>query len=194
MKLSLIRTGIYDDRILANTAEWISTNQLCSLIKGDNTKIKGTNGALRDLKDMGYLESRNVGNLIEWRRVDRAIDHHQFDIMMASIFVFSRDIAFDEMKKMNYSITTKNGILTKKGEELLDYVQSELIDRSFMIMTRLKYQETLKMLPSTVVTRRLQTIQKFIDSVMKELDKFENEELIKEQFQNHVHKLQPFKV
>ena len=143
---------------------------------------------------MGYLESRNVGNLIEWRRVDRAIDHHQFDIMMASIFVFSRDIAFDEMKKMNYSITTKNGILTKKGEELLDYVQSELIDRSFMIMTRLKYQETLKMLPSTVVTRRLQTIQKFIDSVMKELDKFENEELIKEQFQNHVHKLQPFKV
>ena len=191
MKPSLIRTGIYDDRILANTAEWISTNALCTLIKGVKTRIIP---ALRDLKDMGHLETRTVGNLIEYRRVDRAIDNHQFDVMMASIFEFNRDVAFDEMKKMNYSITTKNGILTKKGKELLDYVQSELLDRSFMIMTRLKYQEALKMLPHTVVDRRLQKIQKFIDSVMKELDKFEEPELIKEQFQNHTHKLEPFKV
>ena len=63
-----------------------------------------------------------------------------------------------------------------------------------MIMTRLKYQEALKMLPHTVVDRRLQKIQKFIDMVMKELDKFEEKELIKEQFQNHIHKLKPFKV
>jgi len=194
LKSSLIRTGIYDDRILANTAEWISTNELCTLIKGDNTKIKGANGALRDLKDMGYLETRTVGNLIEYRRIDQAIDNHQFEVMMASIFVFNRDIAFNEMKKMGYVLTTKNGILTKKGDELLAYVQSELIDRSFMIMTRLKYQETLKMLPHTVVNQRLQKIQKFIDSVMKELDKFEEKELIKEQFQNHTHKIQPFKV
>ena len=91
-------------------------------------------------------------------------------------------------------MTTKNKKITKKGKELLAYIQSDLFDRSFLIMTRLRYQEILKMLPHTVINQRLQKIQKFIDSVMKELDKFENEELIKEQFQNHVHKLQPFKV
>ena len=191
MKPSLIRTGIYDDRILANTAEWISTNALCTLIKGDKTRIIP---ALRDLKDMGHLETRTVGNLIEYRRVDRAIDNHQFDVMMASIFEFGKDTAFEEMKKMNYSMTTKNKKITKKGKELLAYIQSDLFDRSFLIMTRLRYQEILKMLPHTVINQRLQKIQKFIDSVMKELDKFEEPELIKEQFQNHVHKLQPFKV
>ena len=191
MKSSLIRTGIYDDRILANTAEWISTNALCTLIKGDKTRIIP---ALRDLKDMGHLETRTVGNLIEYRRVDRAIDNHQFDVMMASIFEFGKDTAFEEMKKMNYSMTTKNKKITKKGKELLAYIQSDLFDRSFLIMTRLRYQEILKMLPHTVINQRLQKIQKFIDSVMKELDKFEEPELIKEQFQNHTHKLEPFKV
>ena len=191
MKPSLIRTGIYDDRILANTAEWISTNALCTLIKGDKTRIIP---ALRDLKDMGHLETRTVGNLIEYRRVDRAIDNHQFDVMMASIFEFGKDTAFEEMKKMNYSMTTKNKKITKKGKELLAYIQSDLFDRSFLIMTRLRYQEILKMLPHTVINQRLQKIQKFIDSVMKELDKFEEKELIKEQFQNHTHKIQPFKV
>ena len=191
MKPSLIRTGIYDDRILANTAEWISTNALCTLIKGDKTRIIP---ALRDLKDMGHLETRTVGNLIEYRRVDRAIDNHQFDVMMASIFEFGKDTAFEEMKKMNYSMTTKNKKITKKGKELLAYIQSDLFDRSFLIMTRLRYQEILKMLPHTVINQRLQKIQKFIDSVMKELDKFEEKELIKEQFQNHTHKLEPFKV
>ena len=191
MKPSLIRTGIYDDRILANTAEWISTNALCRLVKGDKTRIIP---ALRDLKDMGHLETRTVGNLIEYRRVDRAIDNHQFDVMMASIFEFGKDTAFEEMKKMNYSMTTKNKKITKKGKELLAYIQSDLFDRSFLIMTRLRYQEILKMLPHTVINQRLQKIQKFIDSVMKELDKFEEKELIKEQFQNHTHKLQPFKI
>jgi len=191
LKPSLIRTGIYDDRILANTAEWISTNALCTLIKGDKTRIIP---ALRDLKDMGHLETRTVGNLIEYRRVDRAIDNHQFDVMMASIFEFGKDTAFEEMKKMNYSMTTKNKKITKKGKELLAYIQSDLFDRSFLIMTRLRYQEILKMLPHTVINQRLQKIQKFIDSVMKELDKFEEPELIKEQFQNHTHKLEPFKV
>ena len=74
LKSTLFRTGIYDDRILANTLEWISTNELCRLIKGDKTRIIP---ALKDLKDMGALESRTVGNLIEYRRVDRAIDHKQ---------------------------------------------------------------------------------------------------------------------
>ena len=181
----------YDDKILGLTAEWIGTNELSRRAKADK---QGISKSARDLKDMGYLETRAVGNLIEYRRIDKAIDNYQFDVMMASIFEFNRDVAFDEIKKMNYSITTKNGILTKKGKELLDYVQSELLDRSFMIMTRLKYQEALKMLPHTVVDRRLQKIQKFIDMVMKELDKFEEKELIKEQFQNHIHKLKPFKV
>ena len=181
----------YDDKILGLTAEWIGTNELSRRAKADK---QGISKSARDLKDMGHLETRTVGNLIEYRRVDRAIDNHQFDVMMASIFEFGKDTAFEEMKKMNYSMTTKNKKITKKGKELLAYIQSDLFDRSFLIMTRLRYQEILKMLPHTVINQRLQKIQKFIDSVMKELDKFEEPELIKEQFQNHTHKLEPFKV
>ena len=173
------------------TAEWIRTNELARRAKADK---QGMSNAARDLKDMGYLESRAVGNLIEYRRIDKAIDNYQFDVMMASIFEFPKDKAFDEMKRLNYSVTSKNGILTKKGEELLDYVQSELLDRAFMILTRLKYQEALKMLPTTVVNRRLRVIQKYIDNVMKELSKFKDDEIIREQFQNHVHRFEPFKV
>ena len=186
-------TGIYDDRILGFTANWISTNDLCKLVKGDNAGIKGKKGALTELVDMGYLETRTNGYIIEYKRIDKGQDSKQFDVMMAT-FELNKEIAINEMNHLNYYITTKNGILTKKGEKLLDYIQSELLDRSFMVMTRLKYQQTLKLLPHAVINKRLQTIQKFIDSVMKSLEVLNNEKLILERFQNHTHTLQPFKV
>ena len=183
-------TGIYDDRILGFTAEWISTNDLCKLVKGDKA---GVIPAIKELVDMGYLEMRTNGYLKEYKRVDKAQDTKQFDVMMAT-FDLNKQIAIDEMKHLNYSIVTKNGILTKKGEKLLDYVQTELIDRSFMVMTRLRYQQVLKLLPHAVMNKRLQTIQKFVDGIMESLEPLKNEKLILEKFQNHTHKLEPFKV
>jgi hypothetical protein len=106
----------------------------------------------------------------------------------------NKSIAMGEMVRLNYSITTKNGILTKNGETLLDYIQTELIDRSFMVMSRLRYQQVLKLLPHAVMNKRLQTIQKFVDGVMESLEPLKNEKLILERFQNHTHKLEPFKV
>ena len=63
-----------------------------------------------------------------------------------------------------------------------------------MVMSRLRYQQVLKLLPNTVMNKRLQTIQKFVDGVMESLEPLKNEELILERFQNHTHKLEPFKV
>jgi len=43
-------------------------------------------------------------------------------------------------------------------------------------------------------SRRLQIIQKFVDGVIESLEPLNNEKLILERFQNHTHKLEPFKV
>ena len=63
-----------------------------------------------------------------------------------------------------------------------------------MVMSRIKYQDTLKLLPHSVVNKRLQRIDEFVDSVMKSLAPLKQEKLILERFQNHTHKLEPFKV
>ena len=183
-------TGIYDDRILGFTAEWITTNDLCRLVKGDKS---GVIPAIKELEDMGYLEMKTNGHVKEYKRVDKAQNRNQFEVMMAT-FDLNKSIAMGEMVRLNYSITTKNGILTKNGETLLDYIQTELIDRSFMVMSRLRYQQVLKLLPHTVMNKRLQTIQKFVDGVMESLEPLKNEKLILERFQNHTHTLEPFKI
>jgi len=183
-------TGIYDDRILGFTNEWIIKSDIHRLVKGDKS---GVFKAINELLDMGYLEMRTDGYVQEYKRIDKAQDSKQFDVMMAT-FDLNKQIAIEEMKHLNYSITTKHGILTKKGEILLDYVQTELIDRSIMVMSRLRYQQILKLLPHAVMNRRLHLIQKFIDGVMESLELLNNEKLILEKFQNHTHKLEPFKV
>ena len=183
-------TEIYDDRIFANTTEWISTNDLCRLVKGDKSRIIP---AIKHLLKMGHLETRTNGYIIEYRRIDKAQSDKQFDKMMEKTFEFSKQTAITRMKDLNL-IVTKKGKLTKKCDALLDYVQSELLDRAFMVMIRLKYQDTLKLLPHSVVNKRIQIIQNFIDSVMESLKPLKNEKLILERFQNHTHKFEPFKV
>ena len=182
-------TGIYDDRILSFTNDWINTNDLCRHVKGDKARIIP---AIKDLLDMGYLEMKTDGYVKRYKRVDKAQSQRDFDRLM-ELFESNKLIAIDEINEMK-TIVTKKGILTKRGEALLDWIQSELIDRSFMVMTRLRYQETLKLLPHSVVNIRLQRIQQFVDSVMKCLAPLKQEKLIMERFQNHTHKLEPFKI
>ena len=182
-------TGIYDDRILSFTNEWINTNDLCRLVKGDRTRIIP---ACKELVELGYLDMQTDGYVKRYKRLDKAQSQKQFDHLI-ELFESNKLIAIDEINEMK-TIVTKKGILTKRGEALLDWIQSELIDRSFMVMTRLKYQDTLKLLPHSVVNKRLQRIDQFVDSVMKSLAPLKQEKLILERFQNHTHKLEPFKI
>ena len=182
-------TGIYDDRILSFTNEWINTNDLCRLVKGDRTRIIP---ACKELVELGYLDMKTDGYVKSYKRLDKAQSQKQFDHLI-ELFESNKLIAIDEINEMK-TIVTKKGILTKRGEALLDWIQSELIDRSFMVMTRLKYQDTLKLLPHSVVNKRLQRIDQFVDSVMKSLAPLKQEKLILERFQNHTHKIEPFKI
>ncbi len=186
-------TEIYDDRILSNTTEWINTNPLCRLVKGNKSAIIP---AIKELVKRGYLEPRSVGKKKkEYRRIDKAQSDEQFDYMMSvkGAFEMNKQTAINKIKDLNL-IITKKGKLTKKADDLLDLIQTQLLDMAFMVMIRLKYQDTLKLLPHSVVNKRLQTIQKFVDGVMESLKPLKNEKLILERFQTHSHKLESFKV
>ena len=182
-------TGIYDDRILSFTNDWINTNDLVRRVKGDKTKIIP---ACKELVELGYLDMKTDGYVKRYKRLDKAQSQKQFDHLI-ELFESNKLIAIDEINEMK-TIVTKKGILTRRGEALLDWIQSELIDRSFMVMTRLKYQDTLKLLPHSIVNKRLQRIDEFVNSVMKCLAPLKQEKLILERFQNHTHKIQPFKI
>ena len=77
---------------------------------------------------------------------------------------------------------------------MLNWVQSELLDRPFMITIRIKYQGRLGLLLPTVMNQRVKVLEKRIDEVMKELATLKNDKMIKEYFQNHTHRLEPFKI
>ena len=186
-------TEIYDDRIYANTTQWINTNPLCRLINGNKSAIIP---AIKELVKRGYLETQpNKFGKPEYRRIDKAQSDEHFDNMMSvkGAFEKNKQTAITRMKDLNL-IVTKEGKLTKKCDALLDWIQSELLDMAFMIMIRFKYQDTLKLLPHSVVNKRIQIIQNFIDSVMESLKPLKNEKLIREHFQNHTHQLAGFKV
>ena len=97
-------TGIYDDRILSFTNEWISTNDLCRLVKGDKA---GTIPAIKDLLSRNYLESRTIDRKIEYKRIDKGQTQVDFDRLM-ELFESNKLIAIDEMNEIK-PITTKKG-------------------------------------------------------------------------------------
>ena len=61
-------TGIYDDRILSFTNNWIGTNDLCRRVKGDKAQIIL---AIKALLAIGYLETRTMDTKIEYKRTDK---------------------------------------------------------------------------------------------------------------------------
>ena len=119
-------TGTYDDRILAFTAEWITTNDLCRLVHGSKS---GIIPAIKELLDLGYLETKTDGYIIQYRRIDKAPSNNQFDVMMAT-FDLNKEIAKKEMKRLDYS---------RKGEELLDYIQTIYAHDSSKVPQKLEY-------------------------------------------------------
>ncbi len=58
-----------------------------------------------------------------------------------------------------------------------------------IVMVELRNQELLELIPHTTVNRRLQSIQKIMNTIFNALDKFDDQEIIQEHFQFHIEKM-----
>lgn len=174
--------------------DWTKRPDILRAIPGDPSGISKDLQALLGLKwlEKRTVKSKNGQNVNEYRRIDIPQNKDQFDSMM-KFFEDNKQLAINKIKDLNL-IVTKKGKLTKKCDALLDWIQSELLDMAFMVMIRFKYQDTLKLLPHSVINQRLQIIQNFVDSVMESLRPLKNDKLIREHFQNHTHQISAFKV
>ena len=174
-------TTHYDDKILENTSEWISTNELVRCVIGDKT---GIINAIHELESMEYLESRKIRNTIEYRRKDTTGTNVAFNHLIR-VFQMNQDIEFEEIKKLT-SLTTKSGKLSKRAKDLLVHIESE-VDSAYKIIIRLKYQEKLRLIPHRTTEKRVVQLESFITKIMKTINtKYQKDiKLIQEFFQNH---------
>ena len=188
--------GTYYDRILNMTSFWTPKGNILSSIGGNPT---GITNDLKGLLRLEWIEKKDGiaesgQKIVLYRRIDMPQTLEQFNNAMDN-FDDNLEEAIKEMKKMKYCITTKNPKkISKRGKDLLNWVQSELLDRPFMITIRIKYQGRLGLLLPTVMNQRVKVLEKRIDEVMKELTALKNDKMIKEYFQNHTHRLEPFKI
>jgi len=179
-------TSKYDDLILEHTREWISTNALVGLIHGNKTLI------LKAIKSNPFLESRKIGNRIEYKRIDMAETETQFNLMFENAFEWNQNIELDVIDK-TVSITKGEGItLTKKGKDLLDHIQKE-VDSAYIVIVRIKYQVELGILPNNIAQPRITRLENHIKKIMTSLQTNYPNKAIKEYFQNHVKKFE-FKI
>ncbi|MFB1007156.1 MAG: hypothetical protein QMC57_05885, partial [Nitrosopumilus sp.] len=78
--------------------------------------------------------------------------------------------------------------LTTRAKDLFKHVQGE-IDRAMVVMVELRDQELLESISHATVSRRLQSIQKIMNTIFNALDKFDDQEIIQEHFQFHIEKM-----
>ena len=115
------------------------------------------------------------------------------------IFENNQKIILTEIKKLPYQIRTESRSrsrtgsykLTSRVKDLFKLIQEE-IDRAIGVMTGLKDQELLKLIPHTTVNKRLQSILKIMDTTFVALDKFDDQEIILEYFHTHIQKISEF--
>lgn len=115
------------------------------------------------------------------------------------IFEINQKIILTEIKKLPYQIRTKSRSrsrsssykLTPRVKDLFKLIQDE-IDRAIIIMTGLKEQELLKIIPHITVNTRLQSILKIMDTTFTSLDKFDDQKIIQEYFHTHIQKISEF--
>ena len=114
-------------------------------------------------------------------------------------FENNQKIILIEIKKLPYQIRTESRTrsrsgsykLTSRVKDLFKLIQEE-IDRAITVMTGLKDQELLKLIPRTTVNKRLQLILKIMDTTFTALDKFDDQEIILEYFHTHIQKISEF--
>ena len=126
-------TTKYDDEILELSTQWISMDEI---VKDHNEDKQNIIQAVNRLENMGYLESRNIKNIILYKNQNKVQDHIQFSTMMET-FLVNQKKEIEDIKIIP-SIMLSDGSqfgFSKKGLELLEHVQEE-IDRVHMIITR----------------------------------------------------------
>ncbi|KRO29676.1 MAG: hypothetical protein ABR53_00100 [Nitrosopumilus sp. BACL13 MAG-121220-bin23] len=116
--------------------------------------------------------------------------------LILKTFEISKKTILDEIKKLQYNLRTETRSrsrsgsykLTIRAKDLFKHVQAE-IDRAMIVMVELRNQELLELIPHTTVNRRLQSIQKIMNTIFHGLDKFDDQEIIQEHFQFHIEKM-----
>ena len=77
-------TTKYDDEILELSTQWISIDDI---VKDHNEDKQNIIQAVNRLENMGYLESRNIKNIILYKNQNKVQDHIQFSTMMETFLV-----------------------------------------------------------------------------------------------------------
>ena len=67
-------TTKYDDEILELSTQWISMDEI---VKDHNEDKQSIIQAVNRLENMGYLESRNIKNIILYKNQNKVKDHKQ---------------------------------------------------------------------------------------------------------------------
>ena len=183
-------TTKYDDEILELTTQWVSIDDI---IKDHNEDKQNIIQAVNRLENMGYLESRNIKNIILYKNQNKVQDHIQFSTMMET-FLTNQKKEIEDIKLIP-SIMLSEGNqfgFTKNGLELLEHVQEE-IDRAHMIITRTDYQDKIRTLQHPIAQQRIKKLEKHINKIMKVmLDTYKDVHsnvIIQEYFQNHTDEL-----
>ena len=116
--------------------------------------------------------------------------------LILKTFEINKKTILDEIKKLQYNLRTdtrsrsRSGSykLTRRAKDQFKQVQAE-IDSAMVVMVELRNQELLESIPRTTVNRRLQSIQKIMNTIFNALDKFDDQEIIQEHFQFHIQKM-----
>ena len=183
-------TTKYDDEILELSTQWISMDDI---VKEHNEDKQNIIQAVNRLENMGYLESRNIKNIILYKNQNKVQDHIQFSIMMET-FVLNQKKEIEDIKIIpTIMLTDRNQFgFSKKGLELLEHVQEE-IDRAHMIITRTDYQDKIRTLQHPIAQQRIKKLEKHINKIMNVmLDAYKDVHsnvAIEEYFQNHTNGL-----
>jgi len=180
----------HDDEILEFATQWISIDEIITDHNKDKDEIIQ---AVNRLENMGYLESRNIKNIVLYKKQNKVQDHIQFSTMMET-FVVNQKKEINDISTIP-TIMLSNGSqfgFSKKGLELLEHIQEE-IDRVHMIIIRIEYQDKIRILQHPIAQQRIKRLENHINKIMNVMldtykDVYSNV-AIQKYFQNHTDEL-----
>ena len=115
------------------------------------------------------------------------------------IFESNQKAILSEIKKLPYQIKTQSRTrsragsykLTPRVKDLFKLIQEE-IDRAITVLSELKSQESLRLIPHTTVNKRMQPVLKIMDTTFTALGKFDDQEIVVGHFHAHIQKISEF--
>ena len=185
-------TTIYDDKILNLTSNWRATNDIVRKVGGDKSAIIQ---AVKRLLEIGYLETKPDTNKILYKRMDTAQNEFDF-LQMMEVLEINQKTELNVIKQIP-TIMMGDGVrFRKKGLELLEHIQEE-VNRAYMVIIRMDYQQKLGIIPYKIAKERKEKLDRYIEKIMSTiLNKYQERKTrtaIHVYFQNHTMKLE-FKI